>query len=186
MPSPWRFQQNPGPLALVRDCTKKAAFTVPLRPAKDILAAMPAVAGYGFAIYGESPHAALLARAMEIQASVLDMRSFGSIYRLVKRTSRCIEISGELMLANGRVEQAFVGGQPRMWEDYGKWLRGELPELPIQVLRMMELELAGVDGVEFPQNPAVDMRFGLQVGQPIVISLSRLRMALKEGRVTLR
>jgi hypothetical protein len=132
---------------------------------------MPSAGGLGFALAVDSPHAARLARALEVQANMPDRAGFGAIGKWIERTTRCLAIGGQLRIFDGRRDPAFLGGQMTdpAWLD-----------------QMTGLELAGVDGVELPQSPAVDTRFGPQVAQPIVFSINRLRAGSAEGRVSFR
>lgn len=184
--SRWQIVQTGGSPVYARDCFRFAVVLVNNIPAKDLCNALMNVAQFSLATYAESAPAALLARVVERLSGATDL-GFRAAYRLEAGRTRTAIVQGHIRVADGRSDPAFFGGHPRLLQDVRRWERGELLDMPIQLKRLKELEEAGVDVVEFPTNPAVDMRFGgLNLAQPVVIFRDRFRVGEASGRVSVR
>lgn len=168
----------------VRDCTQFAAVPVDDAPTQDLASALPQVDGFSLGIYGQSKHAVELARTLEKRAGARDLGRFGTTYREVKKDRRVAIVHGTIVVADGRADPAFFGGQGRLLEDCRRWEAGIRKEMPVQIKRLRELEEAGVDVAELPTNAAVDLKFGrLNLAQPVVISRKLFRSGQDTGRV---
>jgi hypothetical protein len=179
----WQFFQTDGAPAYSRLCVQSVVVPAGGRPGLDLCSTLPNVGPFALAMYAESQATARLARTMELQAGPMDMRSFGSIHKKVKRSTRNALVQGDLRIADGRSDPAFIGGHARLVDDFGRWRRGECPDVPIQIRRLSQLEAAGIDAVDFPSSAAVDLRFGLQLARPVVICKRRFREAEEARRV---
>ena len=180
----WRIVRTAGEPCYIRDCTQFAAVPVLDEPAKDLASALPRVDGFALAVYGESKLAVDLALTLGKRSGARDLGRFGATYREVKNTRRMAIVHGQIIVADGRTDPAFFGGQGRLLEDSRRWEAGHRKEMPIQIRRLRELEEAGVDLVEFPTNAAVDLKFGrLNLAQPVVISRRLFREGEENGRV---
>lgn len=183
----WQFVQTEGSPVYVRECDRFAVVPVNDSPSPDLCGALTAVDAFSLAIYAESRFAAVLARTLERRAGAIDLGRFGSTYRLEAHRTRTAVAQGSIRVADGRSDPAFFGGHSRLLHDVRRWELRELQDLPIQLKRLKELEAAGVDVVEFPTNPAVDMRFArINLAQPVAISQTRFRAAEASGRVNVR
>jgi hypothetical protein len=184
--------QTEGAPIYARDCPRVAVVPVNNSPAPDLCSALTVVDQYSLAMYAETPFAARLARTLERRAGARDLRSFGSTFRLEKKRSRMALVQGDIRIADGRSDPAFFGGHSRLLRDV-RWWETREPEgpeaedVPVQIKRLRELEKAGVDVVEFPSNPAVDLSFsGLALAQPVVICQPRFEVAEEGGRVSVK
>lgn len=184
--------QTAGAPIYARDCHRIAVVPVNDSPAPDLCSALTVVDQYSLAMYAESEFAAQIARTLERRAGATDLRSFGSTFRLERSRSRIAIAQGDIRIADGRSDQAFFGGHSRLLRDGRHWEAKDLDglpseDIPPQIKRLRELEMAGVDVVEFPTNPAVDLRFsGLTLAQPVVICQARFRAAEESGRVSVK
>jgi hypothetical protein len=175
-----KLQLVGGHPAPVRDCLRIAIVAVDNSPAQDFLSALPTIGG-GFAIatYAESELAVRLGYTLERLSGPTD-RGFLATWGEVKRRTRTASVDGNLRIGNGRRDPAFFGGLGRLVDVS----RDGLPYEPVQLVRLREFEAAGVDVVEFPPSTAVQRQFArLNLVQPVVISLRRLREAEAEGRL---
>ena len=184
----WQVVQAGGSSVYARDCDQIAVVPVNDSPAKDLCSALPTVDAFCLATYAHTSFEAILARVLERRAGAIDLGRFGSTFRLERHRTRTALARGKIRMADGRSDPAFFGGHARLLRDIVRWKRsGELLDTPIQLRRLRELESAGVDVVEFPMNPAVDVRFArVKLAQPIVICQNRFRAAEASGRVTVR
>jgi hypothetical protein len=180
--------QTGGSSIYARDCDRVAVVPVNDSPAEDLCSALPTVDAFCLATYAHSRFEAILARVLEQRTGPIDLGRFGASFRLERHRTRTAVAQGSIRIADGRSDPAFFGGHPRLLHDVHRWKRsGELLDVPVQLRRLRELENAGVDVVEFPVNPAVDMRFArIKLAQPIVICQNRFRAAEASGRVTVR
>lgn len=180
----WQFHRTGGAPIPVRRCTELAVVALDDVPVRSLWTALPRIAGrYGLATYSVSEFGAKLARALEQLAGPIDL-SFSAVYRNVSCRTRTARVQGDLVIADGRRDPAFFGGQPRLLHDARLWEYKEIHAIPVQIQRLRELEMAGIDLVDLPSSPAVDNRFaGLSLAQPVVILLDRLHVAEKQGRV---
>jgi hypothetical protein len=180
----WQMVQTGGTPAYIRDCFRLAVVLVSDLPAKDLCGALTTVNGLSLAMYAENAQAALLARVLERLSGAVDM-GYRAAYRLESGRTRTAIVQGHIRVADGRSDPALFGGHPRLLQDLRRMERGELQD-PIQIKRLREFKEAGVDVVEFPTSPAVDMRFGLNMAQPVVIFQDRFRNAEASERVSVQ
>jgi hypothetical protein len=182
----WEMRQTSGAPTKVRTCPELAALLVENRPNRDLCDALPQVDGYNLGAYAKNEFAAVLARALERSAGAIDLSRLGSAFRQEKRERRIAIVQGDILIADGRSDPELFGGHARLLHDFLRWKAGELNE-PIQLKRLRELDVAGVDVVEFSTNAAVDLRFArINLAQPVVICRDRFRDAVATGRVRIR
>lgn len=182
----WQIAPTAGAPAAVRVCDEIVAVSFDDSPSADWLSAFPTVADrFAIAAYAESERAAILARTLEQISGSVDF-GFSATLRKVRSRTRTATVRGsDLKIANGRTEHCFFGGPARLHDDFREWEEDEEAGLPpIAFDRLVELEEAGVDIVELPSSPAVDNRFaGLNLAQPVILCLHRLRQAQDAGRL---
>ncbi|HWM63394.1 MAG TPA: hypothetical protein VNP96_05315 [Solirubrobacterales bacterium] len=183
----WKLVQNGDSPASVRDCPQMAIVAVDNAPILDLLSALtPVGEGFAIATYARSALAVKLERVLGQVSGSIDHGFFGA-WRDVNRRTRTACVQGGLRVGDGRLEPAFFGGHARLLEDVLLWENDELPHEPVQLARLREYESAEVDVVEFPPSATVNKRFtGLNLVQPVVLSLSRLREAEVTGRIVVK
>lgn len=183
----WIWLETEGAPAKTRVCDQLAVVSAPDRPALDLCNALPQVDDFSLASYGKTRFAVLLGAALERSAGVSDLGGIRKLFRLESARRRTAVVQGEIVIANGRNDLELAGGAPRLLLDGRRWEVGELRDMPTQVKRLRELAAAGVDAVELPTNPAVDLKFGrLNLAQPVVICRDRFRQGEATGRVRVR
>lgn len=181
----WQIVQTEGSPIYTRDCEEFAIVPVVNQPSTDLCGALAGVDAFSLAMYAESSFGAVLARTLERLAGAVDLNGVGRTFRLEGHRTRTATVQGNIRVADGRSDPAFFGGHSRLRHDVRLWEFGALFDMPVQLRRLKELEAVGVDVVEFPSSPAVDMRFArINLAQPVVICKERFRRAEESGRVS--
>jgi len=180
----WNWRETEGVPAKTRICIELAAVPVPDIPALDLCNALLQVDDFGIASYGRDPFSAILGSALERSAAACDIGSLRKIFRLEKARRKVAIVHGEIVIANGRNDLQLAGGAPRLLFDGRLWEAGELQDIPTQIRRLRELAAAGVDVVELPTNPAVDVKFGrVNLAQPVAVCRDQFRKGEAAGRI---